>query len=152
MHAFHFIQVKSSLMEMCSAIQLPCDKENVLGLDESPPAKCSKLSAWDLLLGQEEPCAVVDHVKEECQKYASEKHASRDSDPLKWWAVNASHYPSLSVLAKKYLCVPATSAPSERVFSAAGLTVSHTRNSLSPSTVDSLLFLSKNFDVLHELV
>ena len=40
-------------------------------------------------------------------------------DPLNWWSVNATNYPIISVLAKKYLAIPASSASSERVFSTA---------------------------------
>lgn len=42
------------------------------------------------------------------------------------------------------MCVPATSIPSERVFSAAGLVVNRLRSRLSPEHVDMLLFLRKN--------
>ena len=45
------------------------------------------------------------------------------TNPLHWWARNAASLPHLSVLARQFLCIPATSAPSERVFSAAGLTI-----------------------------
>ena len=40
-------------------------------------------------------------------------------DPLNWWSVNATNYPIISVLAKKYLAIPTSSASSERVFSTA---------------------------------
>ena len=40
-------------------------------------------------------------------------------DPLNWWSLNATNYPIISVLAKKYLAIPASSASSERVFSMA---------------------------------
>ena len=38
-------------------------------------------------------------------------------DPLQWWSVNGTNYPIISVLAKKYFAIPASSASSERVFS-----------------------------------
>ena len=38
---------------------------------------------------------------------------------LQWWG-NAAFYPRLSILAKKYLAIPVSYVPSERVFSLAG--------------------------------
>ena len=51
-------------------------------------------------------------------------------------------------LARRYLCIPATSAPSERVFSAAGLTIAKDRASLNPETADALIFLHESWDVV----
>ena len=42
-------------------------------------------------------------------------------DPLVWWKENKSRYPYISPIAWKWLCVPATSTPYERVFSDCGL-------------------------------
>ncbi|KAG7370145.1 hAT family C-terminal dimerization domain containing protein [Nitzschia inconspicua] len=41
------------------------------------------------------------------------------NDPLKWWEEKAAYLPIMSSLAKAYLSIQATSAPSERVFSVA---------------------------------
>ena len=43
-----------------------------------------------------------------------------NTDPLEWWKDNNYRYKLLSTLAAKYFCVPATSVPSERVFSCTG--------------------------------
>lgn len=63
-----------------------------------------------------------------------------DTDPLKWWKDHEVFFPSLSHLAKKYLLVPVTSSPSERVFSCSGNIVTCHRASLKPDAVDRLVF------------
>ena len=47
----------------------------------------------------------------------------------------------LSQLAFHILCIPATSAPAERVFSVAGLTIAKDRARLAPQTANELIFL-----------
>ncbi|XP_030373419.1 uncharacterized protein LOC115629041 [Scaptodrosophila lebanonensis] len=51
---------------------------------------------------------------------------------------------SLKACICKYLCVPATSTESERMFSKAGLIVSEKRSSLKSKNVDMLIFINKN--------
>ncbi|CAB9520830.1 zinc finger, BED-type containing 1 [Seminavis robusta] len=55
------------------------------------------------------------------------KHDKTYNDPLGWWKKNQSLYPILASLAKIYLSVQATSAPSERIFSAASRLISNKR-------------------------
>ena len=45
---------------------------------------------------------------------------------------NAAFYPRLSILAQKYLAIPALYVPSERGFSLAGRLVNQKRTRLSP--------------------
>lgn len=68
----------------------------------------------------------------------------RKADPLVWWRDNQATFPHLATLAKKYLCVPATSCSSERDFSCAGNIVTAKRNCLKPAKVNTLCFLSLN--------
>ena len=49
-----------------------------------------------------------------------------------------------SNVAKYYLCIHATSVPSERVFSTAGDIATAQRAALSGENVDILIFLKKN--------
>lgn len=63
------------------------------------------------------------------------------SNPLLWWKMQQKMLPLLSTLARRILCIPATSAPSERVFSTAGLTIAKCRASLQPQNASDLIFL-----------
>lgn len=56
----------------------------------------------------------------ELQTYFQSRNLDREGNPLKWWKENEKFYLRLSKVAKKYLCIPATSSPSERAFSAGG--------------------------------
>ncbi len=80
----------------------------------------------------------------EVRQYFEEPVISREKDPLEWWHENSKHYPGLAKLALKYLCITASSVPSERLFSKAGELVSHRRSCLKPKNVDMLLFLNQN--------
>ena len=66
------------------------------------------------------------------------------ANPLTWWSQNSTRYPGLSCLAKKYLCISATSVPAERAFSRAGHIVSMKRACLLLENVSLLVFLSAN--------
>jgi hypothetical protein len=66
------------------------------------------------------------------------------ANPLDWWKFNRARFPRLARLASKYLCMQATSASSERLFSAAGLTISKDRANLLPDNAAMLIFLHDN--------
>ncbi|XP_033988650.1 zinc finger BED domain-containing protein 1-like [Trematomus bernacchii] len=80
----------------------------------------------------------------ELQSYLQAVPLDAEEDPLKWWRESRKFYPRLSILARKYLCIPATSSSSERVFSTGGNIVTCLRSSLKPDHVNRLVFLAKN--------
>ena len=67
-----------------------------------------------------------------------------EKEMLKWWAAKKGELPLLAELAREYLCIPASSSPSERLFSHAGNIVTDTRHSLDPENVSMLLFIKEN--------
>jgi len=65
----------------------------------------------------------------------------KNLDLLQWWSDHKNEYPALAVLCAYYLSIPASSASSEREFSATGQTISERRTNLNHETIDSILIL-----------
>lgn len=65
------------------------------------------------------------------------------NDPLQWWKQRANDLPILSKLARFYLSIQATSAPSERIFSLASIIITRLRSRLDPEVSGSLVFLNR---------
>lgn len=85
--------------------------------------------------------------RSELTRYLQEQPIDSTADPLAWWRDNETRYPLLAKLARKYMCICATSTASERVFSTAGNIATPVRSSLKPSKVNMLVFLSRNLEV-----
>nr|XP_023678533.1 zinc finger BED domain-containing protein 4-like [Paramormyrops kingsleyae] len=83
-------------------------------------------------------------VESELTTYLLCPEVDADENPLDWWKLHRPNFPRLSKLAKKNLSIPATSTPSERVFSVGGGIVTCQRACLKPEVVDRLVFLAKN--------
>lgn len=69
-------------------------------------------------------------VRSEVLRYRSLGQLSLVANPLAWWEKNQTTFPFLRELAQRVLCVPASSAASERLFSKAGLISTKLRNRL----------------------
>lgn len=90
----------------------------------------------------------AEKARREISLYKVENPVELDSDPLKWWQSRRLTYPLLGKLVQKYLSVPATSVPSERLFSSAGNVISQRRSCLLPENADKLIFLFENSHIL----
>ncbi|CAB0040770.1 unnamed protein product [Trichogramma brassicae] len=116
--------------------------------DTSPPSKKSK------------PCPrVLDDTKRKSENLVTQRdidnnklhpelvqfyklaRLDRDEDPIKFWEKKREAFPNLAPVALKYVAGLATSVPSERLFSQAGLQKSKIRNRLSPETLNMIVFL-----------
>lgn len=73
---------------------------------------------------------------------------NNDFDLLEWWHQQFSIFPYISRYTKFIHSILATSAPSERNFSTAGSIVTAKRANLYPSTLNSLVFLRSNWDLV----
>lgn len=91
--------------------------------------------------------APADPLLEEIKAYRALNigpEAIDDVNPLDWWKQHEPHFPTLAKAARRFLCIPASSAPSERVFSKVNSVVTKRRASLLPEKVEKLVFLKHN--------
>jgi hypothetical protein len=106
------------------------------------PAKKRLLSEFEDDIIQD-PAAPVDELTRYIDLRVSAS-LSATIDLLPWWRENEKVFPNVAKVARRLLCVPASSAASERSFSVAGLTVSQRRAALDPETVHNILFIHSN--------
>jgi hypothetical protein len=89
----------------------------------------------------------LEQVEDEVHRYTHLEPIPLMSDPLLWWKSHECILPLLAKKARQLLCVPATSVPSERVFSTAGDILCAQRSTLKSKHIDYLIFLNKNMKV-----
>ena len=113
-------------------------------LTATKPKKGKLMSILEDIREGEEDCLppLKERLAVEISRYIGEQPT--DKTPIDWWKQNQDRYPLLSQLAKRYLAIPATSVPCERVFSSAGYIVSERRSCLLPENVSKLVFLAEN--------
>lgn len=107
-------------------------------------AVLQRRSAYALLMGDNYTSRGTDDVGKEVDIFLKDPPPLLDSSPAAWWKVNEGRFPRVADLARKYLDIPGTSVPAERVFSAAGLTVNRLRTRLTPDHVYILISVNKN--------
>jgi len=73
------------------------------------------------------------------------------NNPLSWWkSQGALQFPHLANLAKRYLCIPATSASSERVWSRASNILQIRRARMSDAVAGCIMFTKENARILRK--
>uniref|UniRef100_A0A4W5K7U4 HAT C-terminal dimerisation domain-containing protein n=1 Tax=Hucho hucho TaxID=62062 RepID=A0A4W5K7U4_9TELE len=113
----------------------------------SPPENKSAMAELfgELFTTQEQGTkSKVKVIEEEVTSYREVDCIPLDADPLTWWKTKELIYPHVAILAWRYLAVPGTSVPSERVFSTAADIVTASPSDLTADHVDRLILLKKN--------
>ena len=67
---------------------------------------------------------------------------------LQWWKTNEGRFPKLARVARKYAGMPATSAPSERIFSQGRHLINDFRHRLRPDLLNALLTLKSWYELV----
>ena len=134
------IDFKDRLAAECDDLQL-----DLSDAPASPPSKRVRLDD-DLFeyLDDLRPAtsSVLSSATKELEEYLLEPVTK--AGPLEFWAAHEDRYPRLSLLARKYLGIPASSAPVERLFSIAGKVFRQDRCRLSNDMFSRLMFIRCN--------
>ncbi|CAH2013549.1 unnamed protein product [Acanthoscelides obtectus] len=118
------------------------------GNDRAPLQKQGNLSLWAHFDSKLAEVAIKSKTKPSImatlcvRHYLELPHIERSADPLLFWEEHKHMMPELYELHKKYLCVPASSVPSERIFSKSGQITNDSRSRLLPDNLDMILFLN----------
>ena len=78
---------------------------------------------------------------DELEIYLGEPLSEQNECVLDWWKFNSNRFTNLSRMAKDFLSCPATSVPSECVFSTSGRVLNDYRSNLNPHTLKILICL-----------
>ena len=113
---------------------------------ECPPTKktCVEADFLDLFMEPQPTQPTPTSVQLEVQDYLHQPVLDRSKDPLAFWSTHDSKYPHLASLTARYLAVPASSAPVERLFSIGGKIFRPERCRLSDMLFEELMFIRSN--------
>ena len=124
-----------------------CDSSDVPVAISTSKRKRGFLEKLDEKMHQP-PCNMMIELK----SYLAQGRISlKDCDILQWWSMHEKDYPVLASMARCYLAVPATSAPSERVFSQASHLITPERHSLGKDSIRACTSLKYWFNAMDTL-
>ena len=83
----------------------------------------------------------VPETETKLQRYLSQERLPRDTDLYQYWKAKQYDYPVIARIAKDYLPIPATLAPSECVFSQGGDIATEKRNRLTGDSIRMNVYL-----------
>ena len=75
---------------------------------------------------------------------------NEDNSLSNFWLINKSKFPALATLAQKYLSIPASSGPVERLFSKSGYINRPHRSRLTAKNLEDTTLLSCNMDLMRD--
>ncbi|KAG7169436.1 Zinc finger BED domain-containing protein 4-like 10 [Homarus americanus] len=107
---------------------------------EPPPMKRNKFVALANRSSTPRPTP----PETEASLYLNQPCLQEDGDPLGNWKAKQPEFPVLARLAAKYLAIPATSSPVERLFSIAGKLFRPERCNLSDKRLGQLMMIRCN--------
>ena len=120
---------------------------------KNKPNFIQSLTDMPRLSNLQKTCVEID-FDDEMDKYENFRIIQNDKlmnelnacNPLIFFQYNSSQFPLLSQIAKELLCIPATSVPSESLFSMAGIIQNELRNRINPGLLNILNFYKANMN------
>ena len=90
---------------------------------------------------------IINKISNEIVRYKTvsmKRDQKTNMSLISWWRDRKLEYPYLFKAVKASLCTPATSVPSERIFSEAGYIARARRSKILPVNLDKYLFIKRN--------
>jgi hypothetical protein len=106
-------QIESRMLDVLRSLQLDSSNASVPELPGTGSPAKRKKSIFSFM--EEVPAAPIDSAQIEIEQYLKDPHSV--DCPLTCWRERTIKFPRLSLLARKYLAIPASSGPIERSFS-----------------------------------
>ncbi|GBC14992.2 zinc finger BED domain-containing protein 1-like [Rhizophagus irregularis DAOM 181602=DAOM 197198] len=75
--------------------------------------------------------------------------ADHSVNPFEWWAIRKTQFPNVAKLARKYLSIPGSSVPSERLFSDVSNQITAKCTRLDSKLAGKMMFLKRNSNAIH---
>ncbi|KAK6483662.1 zinc finger BED domain-containing protein 4-like [Huso huso] len=132
-------RLKEDLLTLASTFTI----DSHLQVEEYSPPPCKKSCIFPFFEDEPQVDVTSPHAQE-VETYLQEPCIPYNQDPLAFWKGNQYRFPRLSQLAQHYLCIPASSAPVQRLFSTAGKGFHPERTRLSDSNFETLMFIKAN--------
>jgi len=129
------------------------DEYNDVIVSEKPVISANKSNSIDSFFEKTE-----ESEEGEVEGYLQSHHQySDDFDVIAWWKLNARRYPVLARMARDFLCIQASSAPSERIFSGGVDLLPPTRASLNSESIMACMCLKnwlklQNVGIISEIL
>ena len=92
----------------------------------------------------------INSIEDEVNYYLKLSNFQRLQPIIEFWKSQEIKIPNLSQFAIDIFSLPTTNLSSERNFNFAELTLTQNRSRIKPSSVDKLLFIRSNFDLISE--
>ena len=134
--------VSSIILPQCSVVQEEAAAEEPIPTPAKKPSLLWANFDRDVKEKQQVTSNILTATELEVRRHLETASLFRDAKPLEYWKDHCSTLPRLSLIARDVLSIPATSVPSERLFSKAGELISNRRSSLKAKNVDMILFLN----------